>query len=78
MTTLTVGSVLLQVFTVNFVLADAQSLPEYDADPPWPYGQALTRIWPEKQAVVDWPTHPLRGPGRFRQDRQLAPVNASR
>lgn len=34
MTTLTIGSVLFQVFSTNFVLAEAQSLPEYDADPP--------------------------------------------
>jgi hypothetical protein len=58
MTMLTIGSVLLQAFTTNFVLADAQSLPEYDADPPWPYSQALTRIWPAKQPVAHWPpTH---------------------
>lgn len=65
MTTLTVGSVLLQVFTVNFVLADAHSLPEYDADPPWPYSQALTRIWPAKQAVVHWPPTHYVDPGAF-------------
>jgi hypothetical protein len=38
-----------------FVLADAQSLPQYDDGPPWPYGQALSRIWPVKQPVVHWP-----------------------
>jgi hypothetical protein len=58
MTTLTIGCVLLQVFTTDFVLADAQSLPAYDADPPWPYSQALPRIWPIKHQVVRWPpTH---------------------
>lgn len=55
MTTLTIGCVLFQVFSTNFVLADAQSLPQYDDDPPWPYGQALSRIWPVKQPVVHWP-----------------------
>jgi hypothetical protein len=55
MTTLTIGCVLLQVFTTDFVLAEARSLPEYDADPPWPYSQALARIWPLKQPVVNWP-----------------------
>jgi hypothetical protein len=55
MTTLTIGCVLFQVFTANFVLAEAQSLPQYDADPPWPYSQALSRIWPIKQPVVRWP-----------------------
>lgn len=64
-TTLTIGSVLLQAFTTNFVLADAQSLPEYDADPPWPFSQALTRIWPAAQPVVHWPPSHHVGPGTF-------------
>lgn len=55
MTTLTIGCVLLQVFTTDFVLADAQSLPAYDAAPPWPYSQALPRIWPITNQVVHWP-----------------------
>lgn len=55
MSTLTIGCVLLQAFTTDFVLADAQSLQAYDADPPWPYSQALSRIWPIKQSVVRWP-----------------------
>jgi hypothetical protein len=55
MTTLTIGCVLVQVFTTNFVLAEAQGLREYDADPPLPYSQALSRIWPIKQPVVYWP-----------------------
>ena len=55
MTTLTIGCVLLQVFTTDFVLADAQSLPGYDMGPPWPYSQALTRIWPMKFQTVSWP-----------------------
>jgi hypothetical protein len=65
MTTLTIGSVLLQAFTTNFVLADAQSLPEYDADPPWPYSQALTRIWPAKQQVTHWPPTQYVDPDAF-------------
>src|SRR5260370_10984803 len=59
MTTLTIGCVLLQVFTTNFVLADAQSLEQYDADPSQPYNQALVRIWPVKQPIAHWPpSHP--------------------
>lgn len=54
-TTLTIGSVLLQVFTTDFVLAEAQSLPEYVDEPPWPYSEALIRIWPVVQPVVHWP-----------------------
>jgi hypothetical protein len=56
MTTLTVGCVLLQVFSTDFVLADAQSLPPYDANPPHPYGEALSRIWPIKYPSVHWPS----------------------
>jgi hypothetical protein len=55
LTTLTIGCVLFQVFTTNFVLADAQSLPQYDADPPSPYDHALSRIWPIKLLGVRWP-----------------------
>jgi hypothetical protein len=55
MTTLTVGQVLFQVFTTNYVLAEVQSLPAYDAKPPWLYPDALSRIWPIEQPVVKWP-----------------------
>jgi hypothetical protein len=64
-TTLTIGSILLQAFTTNFVLAEAQSLPEYDADPPWPYNQALTRIWSVKQPTVHWPPTHYVNPSAF-------------
>jgi hypothetical protein len=77
MTTLTIGSVLPQVFTTNFVLADVQSLPEYDADPPRPYGHALTRIWPEKQPVVHWPPTHYMDPYAFDKVVNWGPVNAS-
>jgi hypothetical protein len=55
-TTLTLGYVLLQVATTDFVLADAQSLPDFPLDPPWPYSEALSRIWPYRRPVVKWPT----------------------
>jgi len=55
MTTLTLGCALFQVFTTNFALADAHSVPEYDVDPPWPYNQGLSRIWPVRQQSVHWP-----------------------
>ena len=55
MTTLTIGYVLLQVFSTNFVLADAGSVPAYDADPPQPYAQALSRIWPIGRSALQWP-----------------------
>ncbi len=55
MTTLTIGCVLVQAFTTDFVQADAHSLQPYNADPPWPYSQALTRVWPINQPTVHWP-----------------------
>lgn len=55
MTTLTIGYVLLQVFSTNFVLADAGSIPAYDANPPQPYAQALSRIWPIGRSRLQWP-----------------------
>lgn len=53
MTTLTIGCMLLQAFTTDYVLAHA--LQPYDANPAWPYNQALTRIWPVSQPTVHWP-----------------------
>jgi hypothetical protein len=55
MTTLTIGHVLLQVFSTNFVLAGAQSVPAYDASPAPPYAQALNRIWPIGRSRLQWP-----------------------
>jgi hypothetical protein len=55
LTTLTIGYVLLQVFSTNFVLADEQAADEYGLNPPQPYAQALTRIWPAGQNSVPWP-----------------------
>jgi hypothetical protein len=52
---LTMGHVLFQVFTTNFVLADKQAAVGYDLDPSQPYAQALTRIWPTAQTSVQWP-----------------------
>jgi hypothetical protein len=54
-TTLTIGCVLFQVFSIDFVAAEARSVPQYDDDAPWPYSQALTRIWPIKETAVHWP-----------------------
>jgi hypothetical protein len=55
MTTLTIGHVLLQVFSTNFILADAGSVPAHDAQPPQPYAQALSRIWPIGRSRLQWP-----------------------
>jgi len=53
LTSLTIGYVLLQVFSTNF--ADKQAAAEYDLNPPQPYAEALTRIWPAGQTLVQWP-----------------------
>ena len=74
MTTLTIGHVLVQIFSTNFVLADAQSVPAYDANPPQPYAQALSRIWPigrPRSSGLQARISP-RSPG---QDRELGPAN---
>ena len=55
LTTLTIGYVLLQVFSTNFVLADKQTTAQYDLNPLQPYAQTLTRIWPAGQTSVQWP-----------------------
>jgi hypothetical protein len=55
LTTLTLGYTLLQVATTDFVLADARSLPDFPLDPPWPYSEALSRIWPRRHPILRWP-----------------------
>ena len=54
-TTMTLGYVLIQVFSIDYVIADAQKLPAFDASPPPPIDQALVRIWPTAHQVVRWP-----------------------
>jgi hypothetical protein len=73
MTTLTIGCVLLQAFTTNYVLADAHALQPYDTDPPCPYNQALSRIWPHTQPTIHWP--PSHQP-RTQQGRQLGAIDS--
>jgi hypothetical protein len=65
MTTLTIGYVMLQVFSTNFVLADAQAVPAYGANPPQPYAQALSRIWPIEHSRVQWPPSAYVSPETF-------------
>jgi hypothetical protein len=54
-TTMTLGYVLMQVFSIDYVIADAQRLPALDASLPSPIDQALVRIWPTAHQVVRWP-----------------------
>lgn len=44
-----------QVFSTNFALADARSVPAYETYPPQPYTQALSRIWPIRRSRLQWP-----------------------
>jgi hypothetical protein len=55
MTMLTVGCVLFQVFSTDYVAAGAQGVAQYDGKPPPPYDQALPRIWPQEHPIVRWP-----------------------
>ena len=54
-TTLTIGQVLFQTFSLDFVAADQHKVPAFDAHPPEPFAQALTRIWPVEHQIVHWP-----------------------
>jgi hypothetical protein len=54
-TTMTLGYVLMQVFSIDYVIADAQELPAFDASPLPPIDQALVQIWPAAHQVVRWP-----------------------
>lgn len=55
LTTLTIGQVLLQVFSVDFVAADAYQLREFDFDPRPPLADALVRLWPAGDTAIQWP-----------------------
>jgi hypothetical protein len=54
-TTLTVGYVAFQIFSINFVEADRVGCLPFDLTPPPPYDDTLTRIWPPTGAAVEWP-----------------------
>jgi hypothetical protein len=54
-TTLTVGYVLFQVFTIDFVAADSLQFPQADLTMPPPLDEALIQIWPTTRAVIKWP-----------------------
>lgn len=71
-TTMTVGYVLFQAFTVDYVLADAHSVPQFDDKPPAPLDQALPRIWPIEQPVVHWPPNPYVDQGSLDRVRRWA------
>jgi hypothetical protein len=55
LTTLTLGYVLLQVFSTDFIRADAAGLPSFPSDPPPPHDQAVARIWPTERSELSWP-----------------------
>jgi hypothetical protein len=54
-TTLTIGYVLLQVFSIDYVMADARALDPFNSRPAYPFDQALVQIWPIVHQVVRWP-----------------------
>jgi hypothetical protein len=63
--TVTIGYVLLQVYSIDYVAADARSLPAFDGRPPQPFVRALPRIWPTVRQNVRWP------PGRYISENVL-------
>ena len=56
MTTFTLGFVAFQVFTVDFVAADALQADPWNASVPKPLDHALSRIWPARTMALTWPT----------------------
>jgi hypothetical protein len=57
-TTMTIGYVLFQAFSIDYVLADAHSLLPFGLSPPQPLDQALPRIWPNEHPIMHWPPDP--------------------
>jgi hypothetical protein len=55
LTTMTIGQVKFQVFSIDFVTADQHAMPAFEGNPPEPFAQALTRIWPIERPTVRWP-----------------------
>lgn len=55
LTTLTVGCVLFQVFSIDYVTADSRNAAQFDDNPPEPFARALSRIWPIERSSVHWP-----------------------
>lgn len=53
-TTLTVGYVAFQVYTINYVIAEARSIPEFNVMPE-NIEALLTRIWPTQLRTISWP-----------------------
>lgn len=54
-TTLTIGQVIFQVFSIDFVLAGLHQVRAFFGSPPEPFAQALMRIWPIEHQIVHWP-----------------------
>lgn len=54
-TTLTIGQVIFQVFSIDFVSADLHQAPDFAGTAPEPFVQALTRIWPIEHLRMHWP-----------------------
>ena len=54
-TTLTIGYVLLQVFSIDYVVADARTLVPFNSSPANQFDRALVQIWPVVHQVVRWP-----------------------
>lgn len=55
-TTMAIGYVVFQVFTVDYVAADRHGAGLWNTRPPSSLEHSLTRIWPALSRVVNWPT----------------------
>jgi hypothetical protein len=54
-TTVTWGYTVFQVFSTDFVAADAASDEDFPFDPPPPFSAVLKRVWPLAGPTVSWP-----------------------
>jgi hypothetical protein len=55
LTTLALGFVVFQVFTVNFVFADEHDTPSWNPEVPVFLQHMLRRIWPAPLSPIEWP-----------------------
>lgn len=54
-TTITWGYTVFQVFSTDFVVADAAGDGCFPLDPPPPFNAAIRRVWPSVDPSVSWP-----------------------
>jgi hypothetical protein len=54
-TTITWGYTVFQIFSTDFVLADAAGDQQFPLDPPAPFNAVIKRVWPSANQSATWP-----------------------